>query len=191
MKNLWKLIASLLLPQAALAVFSFNPANIGNNAGTFDYVRFAFQYFLPEGMTVGRGDVEALLCRTQDFLTDEFRNKNGDPTLTVEAVSIDWDNARDDLPVNVSFTALVTANGTDVPDKNEIIAATSGLDMHSFLNEYVIATGCPTSTGFAQATKVALETNPVPSKTGEFNLTEASCQYTCAPSVAPGMPTRK
>ena len=190
MKILCKLLVPLLLPQLVLGQFSFNPANIGNGAGAFDYVRFAFQYDVPSGAAVNQNNLESLLCRTQDFFTEDFRNSIGDPTLVFETVSIEWDPPRDGLPANVSFTALVTANGTDVPDKKDIIDAADQANMETYLNEYIIAVGCEED-GFAQVTGANFKASPVPPQAGDFNLTTASCQHTCAPTVSPGVPTGK
>ena len=166
----------------------FNPANIGIGAGTFDYVRFAFQYVLPSGASANQGNLESLLCRTQDFFTDELRKYTNDPTLVFETVSIKWDPPREALPVNVSFTARVATNGSDVLDKKDIIETAGQLDMKTYLTEHVTAVGCGED-GFAQASGATFKANPAPPQKGDFNLTAASCQHTCAPTVSPDTPT--
>lgn len=188
MKILWKFVALLLLPQ--LVAGQFNYASIGNNAGTFDFVRFAFQYILPSGASVNQNNLESLLCRTQDYFTDEFRKHNDDPTLTFETVSIKWDPPREDYPVNVSFTALVATNGSDALDKKDIVKTAGQLDMKTYLAERVVAVGCEED-DFAQASGASFKASPAPPQAGDFNLTLASCQHTCAPTVSPGIPTSK
>lgn len=190
MKILCRLLVPLLLPHLALGQFSFNPANIGNNAGTFDYVRFAFQYDVPSGAAVNQDNLEALLCRTQEFFTGEFRDSIGDPTLSFETVSIEWDPPRDGLPANVSFTALVTTNGTDVPDRNDIIEAADQANMETYLHEYIVAVRCGED-GFAQVNGASFTASPAPPQAGDFNLTYASCAHICAPTISPGEPSGK
>lgn len=198
MKRPWiiliQLISCLLLDN--VHSFSLNiggqkvDTTVGNNVGGgFEHVRFSFQYGLPEGLVTGQGDVESLLCRTQDYLTQELNKEFVDLNLQVKATGIVWayDKNNADMPVRVNFTASVTGiNGTEVPEAEEIRDATMDLDMESYLSTVVQASECPT--GFSQATKASYINMLTPEIRGD--LSEASCQSTCAPTLTPGVPTR-
>jgi hypothetical protein len=163
-------------------------SDIGGNVGGYDQVRFAFEYGLPQGRFVGQSEVEALMCRTQEYLTEMLYNEFQDSSLTVKATSIKWEFAKDDpLPVKVGFTAMATSNETTMPSPEEIRDSLSGLDMGTYLTNYVKATECPT--GFSEATEVAYEVNLTPEVDGD--VAEATCQSTCAPTQTPGTPTGK
>jgi hypothetical protein len=163
---------------------------VGGNVGGYDQVRFAFEYGLPEGRSVGQSEVESLICRTQEYLTEMLNNEFQDSSLNVKATGIKWEFAKGDpLPVKVRFTATTTAtsNETTVPSPEEIKDSLVGLDMGAYLANYVKATECPT--GFSEATEVAYEVNLTPEVNGD--MTEASCRSTCAPTQTPGTPTGK
>lgn len=189
LKTVWCLL--LLLP-VTVNSFNLNIAGLGGNVGGFDNVRFDFQFGLPEGVAVGQDDIEALLCRTQDYLSEVVYQEFPDHQLEVKATGIVWEVDKEDpLPVRVSFTAALSGiNGTIVPEMpspEELKAATEGLDMGSYLTNIVQTAVCPTR--FSRATKAEYKTQMTPDIRGDFS--EVFCQSTCAPTFTPGVPTSK
>jgi len=175
----------LLLGQVSAVV---NLGGIGGGSAA-SHVRFYFKYGLLVGSTVGLTDIDALVCRTQDYLLSVLNNNEYvDLNLDVKATAIDWEAPRDGQPALLNFTADVTGvNGIEAPGVNKLIEAWGQLSMESYLNDVVRLPTCPSA--FSQTMDASFTSSPSPAKTTEYMT--ASCQSSCAPTVSPGMPSRK
>ena len=164
--------------------------NLGGNVGGFDNVRLKFYYGLPEGVSINRDDIEALVCRTQDYLGEVIYNEFVGQELEVKVSEIVWKESKEEERIlDVGFTTTLTGiNGTavsEMPTPENLREAFDGLDMNGYLGNTVRVSQCPS--GFSLTTKVEYETNLAPEITG--TIREPNCKITCAPTISPGVPT--
>lgn len=96
-----------------------------------------------------QSDVEALICATNEFLSDSMRNYTKNQAVQIYANEIDWGfddwiyngsepEAPRNVPVIVNFTAVVTTNdGSGVPSHSDMWEATKYFDYFSYVMNYV------------------------------------------------------
>lgn len=117
--------------------------------------RLFFRYGFDQGlvhdqyMEPTKGDIEGLLCATNDFLTTQLRDYKEDYSLYVYSHEIDWGfdhwiyngsepEAPKNVPVMVNFTISVTSDsGGITPTNSELWEATKWFDYMSYIQDYL------------------------------------------------------
>lgn len=120
-----------------------------------DVFRLFYRYGFGEGRigdprdTPSQADVEAMICATNRFMTDELQNYTKNNAVQVFATEVSWDfqdwiyngtepEAPKNVPVIVNFTAtVVTMDDSDTPSHEKLWEATKYFDYFSYIMNYL------------------------------------------------------
>ena len=123
--------------------------------GQSDVFRLFYRYGFDEGRIgdprgiPSQADVEAMICATNRFMTDELQNYTKNNAVQVFATEVSWDSqdwiyngiepeAPRNVPVIVNFTATVmTMDGSDTPSNQILWEATKYFDYFSYIMNYL------------------------------------------------------
>ena len=123
--------------------------------GQSEVFRLFYRYGFGEGRigdpqgSPSQADVEALICATNKFMTDELQNYTDNDAVQVFATEVSWDfqdwiyngeepEAPRNVPVIVNFTATVTtSDGSETPSNQKMWEATKYFNYFSYIMNYL------------------------------------------------------